>query len=257
MSRSLPDLLFGLYAVLVGAVLGTLMLVVMTITPGVTRRRSVARGAARMLFALIGARLRVEGAQPMYAGPAIVVANHASYLDGMILQGALPPSFGFVIKREVTRLPGVHLLLRLIGSEFVERFSNTGRIRDARRLVRRASDGEALAFFPEGTFDPQPGLKPFKLGAFAAASRAGIPVIPVVITGARHMLPAGSLLPRPGRLHVHIGAPIHPGELRELDARALLREARQRILARLGEPDLDSRTEAGSTPTDDFQRGAR
>lgn len=243
MTRSLPDLCFGLYALLVAVVVSLVMLPVMTLTPGLTRRRRVARRAARVLFALIGARLQVEGAQRMYRGPAIVVANHASYLDGIILQGALPPSFGFVIKREITSMPGVHLLLRLIGSEFVERFSNTGRVRDARRLVRKARDGEALAFFPEGTFDPHPGLKPFKLGAFAAASRAGIPVIPVVITGARGMLPAGSLLPRPGRLHVHIGAAIHAGELGELDARALLQLARERILERLEEADLDGHGE--------------
>lgn len=243
MTRSLPDLCFGLYALIVGGVVSVITLPVMALTPGLVRRRRIARRAARVLFALIGAPLRVEGTQRMYAGPAIVVANHASYLDGMILQGALPPNFGFVIKREITNTPGVHLLLRLIGSEFVERFSHTGRIRDARRLVRRASDGEALAFFPEGTFDPQPGLKPFKLGAFAAASRAGIPVIPVVITGARRMLPAGTWLPRPGRLHIHIGAAIHPGELGELDARALLQLARERILERLEEPDLNAHGE--------------
>ena len=243
MIRSFLELCFGLYALMVGLIVSLVTLPIMAITPRLAWRRRMARRAARLIFALIGARLQVDGVQRMHAGPTIVVANHASYLDGIILQAALPPGFGFVIKREITRLPGVHLLLRLIGSEFVERFNSNGRIRDARRLVRRAHDGQALIFFPEGTFDPQPGLKPFKLGAFAAASRAGLPVIPVIITGARQMLPAQRLLPRPGRLSVHIGAAIHPGQLGEMDARALLQAARARILERLDEPDLDGHAE--------------
>lgn len=230
---------YGGYAVLVGLTVTALTLPLLAITPGLRRRRQLARSGARLIFLLIGARLVVEGETHMPRGQAIVVANHASYLDGIILQGALPPDFGFVIKQEVTRVPLVHLLLRRIGSQFVDRFTTSGRLRDARRLVRLASDGKALAFFPEGTFGPQPGLRPFKLGAFTAAARARAPVVPVIITGARQMLPAGRLLPRPGRVHVRVEPPIQPGELGELDARALLEAARQRILAHLDEPDLE------------------
>ncbi|MCC5861424.1 MAG: 1-acyl-sn-glycerol-3-phosphate acyltransferase [Gammaproteobacteria bacterium] len=230
---------FGCYAVVAGLSVTALVLPILVVTPGLRRRRALARVGARLIFGLIGARLRVEGEEHMPRGQAIVVANHASYLDGIILQGALPPDFGFVIKREVTRVPLVHLLLRRIGSQFVDRFSAQGKLRDARRLVRIAANGEALAFFPEGTFGPQPGLRPFKLGAFAAASRAGLPVVPVIISGARQMLPAGSLLPRPGRLHVRVTPPIQPGAMAELDARALLAAARRRILVHLDEPDLE------------------
>jgi 1-acyl-sn-glycerol-3-phosphate acyltransferase len=239
MIQSSARLLYGVYALLVSLLVSALVLPVLALTPGLRRRRGMARAGARLIFWLIGVRLHVSGIESMHPGPAIVVANHGSYLDGIILQGALPPTFGFVIKREVTRVPLLHLLLRRIGSEFIDRFTSSGRLRDTRRLVRMAGSGQALAFFPEGTFGPQPGLKPFKLGAFTAASRAGIPVIPVVINGARRMLPAGALLPRPGVLHVRVDSAIHPGVLGEMDARALLRAARTRILEHLDEPDLD------------------
>ncbi len=235
---------FGCYAVAAGVIVTALTLPILAVTPGLRRRRALARAGARLIFWLIGARLTVDGEQHMPRGRAIVAANHASYLDGIILQGALPPDFAFVIKREVTRIPLVHLLLRRIGSQFVDRFSTQGKLRDARRLVRLAASGEALAFFPEGTFGPQAGLRPFKLGAFTAASRAGLPVVPVIISGARQMLPAGRLLPRPGRLHVRVEPPIQPGALGEFDARALLEAARQRILVHLDEPDLRHATDA-------------
>ena len=68
-------------------------------------------------------------------------------------------------------MPVAGFLLKRIGSEFVDRHSEGGRRRDAMRVLRRAEEGEALVFFPEGTFDEVPGLKRFHIGAFAAAVR--------------------------------------------------------------------------------------
>ena len=68
--------------------------------------------------------------------------------------------------------------------------------------------GHALVFFPEGTFDEEPGLKRFHVGAFAAAVRGSMPVVPAVIHGARRAMPNKALLVRPGRVRVEILAPI-------------------------------------------------
>jgi 1-acyl-sn-glycerol-3-phosphate acyltransferase len=168
-----------------------------------------------------------------------VVANHASYLDGVILTAALPPSFSFVIKREITAVPLAHLLLRRLGSEFVERFDRHRGASDARRIMRRAREGDALVFFPEGTFQAEPGLMRFRTGAFAAAARSQLPVVPVVIIGSREILPAKRWLPRRQSLQVIITPPI---DLSEHAAghtpRTLLSLSRERILEHLEEPDL-------------------
>src|SRR5690606_24276462 len=105
-----------------------------------------------------------------------------------------------------------------------------------RMLVARALAGEGLGFFPEGTFDAQPGLKPFQPGAFGAAARAGLPIVPLVIHGARHKLPSGSVLPAPGPLTVKILPPIQIPERPR--ARMLIRITRRVMLVHLGEPDL-------------------
>ena len=158
---------------------------------------------------------------------------------GVILTAALPPAFSFVIKREITSVPLAHLLLRRLGSEFVERFDRYRGASDARRIMRKAHDGEALVFFPEGTFRAEPGLMRFRTGAFAAAARSGLPVVPVVIRGARDILPAKRWLPRRQPLEVIITPPIDPADQGPLhQASALLSLSRARILEHLQEPDL-------------------
>ena len=108
--------------------------------------------------------------QHLPRGPCVVVANHASYLDGVVLKAALPARFSFVIKKEVSHVPLAGFVLRRIGSEFVDRFNRHAGGMDARRLFKAAETGQALAFFPEGTFLAQPGLGKFHTGAFAIAT---------------------------------------------------------------------------------------
>jgi 1-acyl-sn-glycerol-3-phosphate acyltransferase len=165
------------------------------------------------------------------------VANHASYLDGIILTAALPASFTYVIKHEMASFPIAGFVLRRLGSAFVNREDLLDRKRIARRLVELARKGDALAFFPEGTFDAAPGLKPFQLGAFSAAARAKLPVVPLVIHGSRYKLPAGAGLPTPGgRLRVRVCEPIDADA--HDSARRAMHATRERMLAHLDEPDL-------------------
>lgn len=231
---------YGIYAAALFLVLGTSALILVLLPFGIGARRHVAHLAARLFFALAGLRLRFIDEQNLPAGPCVVVANHASYLDGVVLKAALPARFSFVIKKEITRVPVAGLLLRRIGSEFVDRFNRHAGGMDARRLIKAADAGQALAFFPEGTFLAQPGLGKFHTGAFAIAARAALPIVPVALRGTRHILPSGRFLPRPGRVDVHVLPPLGP--LRDLEPTVAIMtmrdQARLRILAALGEPDL-------------------
>lgn len=213
------------------------LVVIVAVMPGEDRRRAAAQRAAQLFLRLIGARPVVRGMENLPAGPCIIVANHASYIDGPILTAVLPPRFGFVIKREVTRVPVVHFLLKRIGSHFVERFDTRRGAADARRVFAAAVSRQSLAFFPEGTFRPEPGLRRFQNGAFAAAVRGDVPLVPLVIRGSRRMLAANMRLPRPSHLEVIVKPPVrHNGEA---DAVANLHRAcRSSILEDLPEPDL-------------------
>jgi 1-acyl-sn-glycerol-3-phosphate acyltransferase len=219
-------------------------LLILFILPGLTRRRRFVRALARVALQLAGMPVELRG-QTELPTPCILVANHCSYIDGVVLTATLPPTFSFVIKREMSRFPLAGPLLRRIGSEFVDRRDRKMGARDTRRLLRSAASGKALAFFPEGTFGPEVGLLKFHIGAFAAAARAHLPVVPVVIRGTRRSLPAESPWPNPGRIQVEILAvvPAIPPNTatEEGDVAARLRDAaRSRILSVLNEPDLAS-----------------
>ena len=211
-------------------------LILLVFVPTRIGRRRVARWGARLFFMLIGSPVRLEGAHELPTSPCVVVANHASYLDGIMLTAALPPSFTFLIKHEMSTFPFAGFLLRRIGSEFVDRGNNSHRHRVARRLFKAAETGDALAFFPEGTFDAAPGLRRFQPGAFSAAWRAELPVVPIVISGSRAKLPAGSWLCSPGPLAIRVCAPIDPAT--HASASELLQASRQAMLKWLDEPDL-------------------
>ncbi|MBV6418657.1 MAG: Bifunctional protein Aas [Steroidobacteraceae bacterium] len=230
--------LYTLYACLAFVPIGVLALLGMLL-PGLALRRGVARAAARSWLALAGMRLAVRHAERLPAGHCVVVANHAGYLDGLVLTAALPPRFGFVIKREMSGVPLAGLLLSRIGSEFVERFDRHKGASDARRVVRNASNGHSLVFFPEGTFAKRPGLLKFHSGAFHAAARAGCPVVPCVMRGSRDALPTPGMVLSPGRLEVEFLPPLCAITDTGEHATARLRdEARSAILVALGEPDL-------------------
>jgi 1-acyl-sn-glycerol-3-phosphate acyltransferase len=141
-------------------------------------------------------------------------------------------------------VPVAGLLLRRIGSEFVDRFNRHKGGTDARRVLRAAAGGHSLVFFPEGTFTPEVGLGKFHTGAFAIAARASCPVVPAVILGTRRNMPATRILPRPGALEVRYGVPIVvnavPAAGEDL-ALTLRDKSRAAILEQLGEPDLTSK----------------
>ncbi|NCF23529.1 MAG: hypothetical protein GWP60_03240 [Gammaproteobacteria bacterium] len=236
--RSVLHALFGMYAIFAFAMCVLFSLFVAVLVPGLERRRRLVAGAARASFLLSGVRPEINGLENLPDRSCVVVANHASYLDGILLKGFLPARFSFVIKGEMRDVPIAHFLMRRSGARFVERFKSSESARDARQIVKAARGGESLGFFPEGTFLAEPGVGRFRAGAFMAAIKGGMPVVPIAISGTRAMLGAGRALPRPGPIRVNILAPILPDNAAYGNHHTLAETARQRILSALDEPDL-------------------
>jgi 1-acyl-sn-glycerol-3-phosphate acyltransferase len=239
-TTSLPvRLLYGGYAWFVLLFVVVPVAAACLLLPGLARRRAIARVGAAATLRMIGSAVEVRGDPLTDQDNAIVIANHQSYLDGIVLTAVLPAKYCFLIKGEMERVPIAGFVLSRLGSHFVDRSNANHRNRSARRLVTAAKQGHALVVFPEGTFDAAPGLKTFRMGAFRAAWLAGREIAPIVISGARAKLPSESWLPRPGPVMVEfcpkISARDYPDEV------ALMQAARRAILKRLDEPDLDER----------------
>ena len=210
------------------------------ILPGVDLRRRAARAWARCALRLSGIHVRVEGLDRLpTASAAVVVANHASYADSILLTATLPPRFGYAVKRELATAALLGASLRRLGAVFVERADAAGGVEDTGVLEAHTRAGEPLVMFPEGTFRRAPGLLPFKLGAFVVAAHTGAPIIPVALVGTRSLLRPGEWLPHRCEIVITIGTPIVSSE-HDWDAALALRDAARRaILARVPEPDAD------------------
>ena len=237
--RRSGELLYGVYAWCIYGLLLPPAAVGILLLPSAALRWRFAGAIARTCVRLCGIRLQVEGLEHVPRQAGVFVANHASYIDSIVLAAALPVPVSFIAKQELATHPFAGPLLRRLGAAFVERFDARQGVDDVRRLAQAAGT-QPLFFFAEGTFTRQKGLRPFRLGAFQIAVQNGLAVTPVVLAGTREILRDESWLPRRGSVRVSIGAPIVPaGE--GWQAALQLRDATRTVILReCGEPDLDA-----------------
>jgi 1-acyl-sn-glycerol-3-phosphate acyltransferase len=123
---------------------------------------------------------------------------------------ALGVPYRFVAKSEVHDMPFIGTFLRRMKHlSFVRADSNSRReaVEEMESILR---SGESVFVFPEGTFVPEPGVRPFQLGAFHTAVTTGVPIVPVSLAGTRRFLRDGTVLPRPTTVTITLSAPIEP-----------------------------------------------
>ncbi|HSN91628.1 MAG TPA: lysophospholipid acyltransferase family protein [Anaeromyxobacteraceae bacterium] len=137
-----------------------------------------------------------------WRGPAVLVANHLSLLDILVLYGLFRP-FKWVAKAELFRVPFVGWTLALNDYVAIRRGDRES-IRSMMEHCRRHLDaGTPVLIFPEGTRSQDGRLQAFKDGAFRLAFQAGVPVIPVVVSGTGDALPKHGLALR-GRMDARV-----------------------------------------------------
>jgi acyl carrier protein len=242
--QSLIALSYGIYAwsVLISLAAPTWLMVL--ISPRLSWRWKFIRLSTRILSFATATPINVKGLEhlPEPGRTCVLVCNHASYLDGLVLVSILSRPFSFIAKQELGRQFIAGNFLRRIGSQFVERFDMQKGAADANRITCLATEGHSVLFFPEGTLRPMPGLLPFHMGAFVTAAEADLPIVPIVIRGTRANLRAGSWFPRHSPISVNIGEAIDPGQISKSDVwgkAVILRNlTRIRMLAEVDEPDL-------------------
>ncbi len=211
---------------------------VAALLPSRRARKQAARTIARGALHASGLPLRVEGGLRVPPGPAIVVSNHASYVDWLVLTAVLPASMSFVAKRELGQDRPLRWLLERVGTRFVARGDVHQGVEDTEALVQAARSGESLVFFPEGTLRREPGLLPFHMGAFVVSAQSGLPLLPVTLHGTRAVLRDGSWRPRREAVRVRIHDALKPRG-QDWHAAVQLRDAaRQTIASDCAEPML-------------------
>jgi 1-acyl-sn-glycerol-3-phosphate acyltransferase len=167
--------------------------------------------ALKLLFAIVGCRVRVVGKEYMETpGAKIYASNHTSNIDVLPLMLGLGVPYHFVAKLEVRHMPFIGTFLKQMGHVWFDRKDGDARLRQSEQIQELLRQGESVFIFPEGTFAKEDGVRPFQLGAFKAAVSAGVPIIPVSLAGARKFLRDGTYLPRPTDVTITLSPPIYP-----------------------------------------------
>ena len=161
-----------------------------------------------MMFWLVF-RIQYRGRHHIPAtGPALVVCNHQSYLDPLLVGAALPRSVRYMTMKQLFAKRPLSILLRFYGAfPVTTRSADTGAIKACLQYLRA---GELVLIFPEGERSPDGRLLEFFDGFARIAQIGEVPIVPVTIHGAVRVWPRSARWPRPGKVQVKFHAPLLP-----------------------------------------------
>jgi 1-acyl-sn-glycerol-3-phosphate acyltransferase len=216
---------------------GSVSLAVSFFDPTRHRQNAIARGWARVLLALGGVKVKVEGLEKIKEdGSYVFVSNHLSYMDTPVALANIPVQFRFLAKRGLFQIPFLGWHLARAGHIPVPRGDARAAVKTmtlAAEIVRE--QGISLLIFPEGGRSRKGELRPFMEGAAYIAIRAGVPLVPVGLIGTREVLPYGSGTIRGGTVTLRIGDPIPTGQATLRDRMQLTELLRDRIIKLVGQ----------------------
>jgi 1-acyl-sn-glycerol-3-phosphate acyltransferase len=144
----------------------------------------IAQTWGRTLIFLSGCTITVEGKENIpKKGGVCFVANHGSIFDIILVLAYIGRPFGFIAKRELLFVPLINLWISLLGGLFIDRSHPRKALKTINKGIQRLKSGGGILIFPEGRRSRGEGLLPFHPGSFRLATQAGVPIVPVAITG--------------------------------------------------------------------------
>lgn len=193
---------------------------------------------AKVCAWLTPALVSVKGREHLADGQAyVVVSNHQSQYDILLLYGWIGLSVKWIMKKEIRKIPAIGLANEKIGNIFIDRSNPGAAQKTINNAISELNDGVGILFFPEGTRSKDGEMLPFKKGAFRIAIEQQLPILPVTVRGTRGILPSGSFTPFPGKMTLTLHPPIPVSGLsldNAIDLPALMEESRQVIASGFG-----------------------
>jgi 1-acyl-sn-glycerol-3-phosphate acyltransferase len=190
----------------------------------------IARAWATLILKTIGVHMHVEGLEHVAQQEAAVyAANHLSAVDIPVLYASLPGQFRIMAKKQLFRYPFLGWYLARSGQIPIVLGDAYVSLRSLKRAVEVLREGMPVAVFPEGGRSETGELQEFLGGAFYAAIRAQVPIIPMAIVGSYEILPMNSFHVIPGDVGLVIGEPIPTAGLTTRETAKLASEVRQVI----------------------------
>ncbi|HUC44884.1 MAG TPA: lysophospholipid acyltransferase family protein [Candidatus Sulfotelmatobacter sp.] len=236
-------MLRGLLTIVTFVVATTVLGLTGIVAGGITGRTEIVFRLGQLWSRLI---LGAAGVAPIYSGlehaggktPRVFLANHLSALDIWVLAVILPDTTRFVSKRSVFWIPVLGQAMKVAGFIPIDRKDKTRAIRSLAGATAAIRGGASVILFPEGTRSRDGKLAPFKKGSFHLALAAGVPIVPIAISGTGTILRPRSIVIRRGTARVTVLPPLDPASFGERGVEALAREVRARIAGCLAPEEL-------------------
>jgi 1-acyl-sn-glycerol-3-phosphate acyltransferase len=201
----------------------------------------VARTWIHSVLLTCGIEVEASGLENIRPGQAAVfMSNHQSHFDVAAIVETIPVDWRFVAKRELVRVPFFGWALALGGHVIIDRSNHVEAVRSLQAAADRIRGGVNVIIFPEGTRSESGELQEFKSGGFHLAIQAGVPIIPVSVSGTRDITPKRSLKIHGGRVRVVYGKPIPTAGRAADDGGALKAEVRRAIAEGLRDASVPS-----------------
>ncbi len=193
--------------------------------------RYIARLWGRFILAITPVRVKIRNQHFIEANQSyVIVANHQSIYDVVVVYGYLPITFKWVMKIELRKVPFIGFTCDLMGHIYVDRKNRQSSLNTMKKAGEKLVNGTSVFFFPEGTRNNGEQLLPFKKGAFKMAESLALPILPVTIKGADKVMPANSLQILPGTIELIFHQPIMPNKVKDQPAEALIEQVRKQII---------------------------
>jgi 1-acyl-sn-glycerol-3-phosphate acyltransferase len=179
---------------------------------------------AWLILKTTGVRVTVKGSPPPDTASYVFASNHQSIYDIPVIFASLPHSLRIIAKASLGRFPFIGWHLKWAGHLLLDRDDRSAQV--LKKMQGMISDRASLIIFPEGTRSVDGSVGPFKGGVFLMAIDSGLPVVPLSVSGTRHVMLRGRVMTRPGDVTLTIHPPIPTAGMTRTDARALSEKVR-------------------------------
>ncbi len=191
----------------------------------------LSRRVFKMMLAITRVKTRVHGLALIdFSRPMVLICNHLSNLDGPLLYSVLTCQPRALIKSETRRIPLIGLALKLADFVFVDRKNPPRRHEALNEAVEKIKKKHySFLVFPEGTRSKDGLGQNFKKGGFKMALQAGVPVLPIKISGSHQLLPPGRILIKPGTVDIELFSPLSMTGLQESELKEWIQNLQHKI----------------------------
>lgn len=188
----------------------------------------------RVFFYLSGSRVTITGKENIPKDKAVIfVSNHQGHLDGVIIQGFIKKSKGFVSIKEIGQFPILGSWMKYVDSVFVDRENTRQTLLSMDQAVDNLNRGQSMVVFPEGKLNDGAQTFNFERGWLRMVTNNGVPIVPITIKNSYKIISYNGKAIHSARVECIISKPIETFGLKRGDEKAFLSSLRATIMAHI------------------------